>query len=324
MTDISGDGIVVLSLFDGCSCGQIALKQAGIKVKTYYASEIEKYPMQITMNNFPETVQLGDVRNFRDWNLPKIDLLIGGSPCQGFSFMGTKLNFEHPESKLYFVYKAAKEFFNPLHFLLENVFMHKRHEDVITNDMGINPVKINSRLVTASLRSRNYWTDIGGYTTDMLGNRTSKIPQPPDLKIEVPAIIQEELTEEEYKTLRSKMLAFLADTRVGRKPFSSKPFNVATQKIYWDRGIRKLGIDEIEINANLPVGYTEGVPMSHRTKAIGNGWNVNTLAYIFSHLPDDWHFAPLQYVLPDTKYFRERVYPKIKHIHGVGSIPGVR
>jgi hypothetical protein len=129
----NNDGITVLSLFDGMSCGQIALNRLGIKVKTYYASEIEKHPMFVTNNNFPNTIQLGDVTKIQATDLPKIDLLIGGSPCQGFSFAGKQLAFNDPRSKLFFEFVRLKNELNPTYWMLENVYMKKESIDVISD-----------------------------------------------------------------------------------------------------------------------------------------------------------------------------------------------
>lgn len=150
----------VLSLFDGMSCGQIALQRAGIKVDNYYASEIDKYAMAVTQKNFPNTIQLGDITKVEELDLPKIDLLIGGSPCQGFSFAGKQLNFDDPRSKLFFEFVRLLEDCEPKYFLLENVGMKKEYQDVITRALGVEPVFINSSLVSAQNRKRWYWTNI--------------------------------------------------------------------------------------------------------------------------------------------------------------------
>ena len=107
----------VLSLFDGISCGQLALHRAGIEYDNYFSSEIDKYATEITQHNFPNTIQLGDVTNWREWKLPKIDLLIGGSPCQGFSFSGKGLNFDDPRSKLFFEFVKVYRKIKPKYFL---------------------------------------------------------------------------------------------------------------------------------------------------------------------------------------------------------------
>lgn len=152
--------INVLSLFDGMSCGQIALDQLGIPVNKYYAAEIDKYAIQIARKNYPDMVHVGDVKWVTSKLLPKIDLLIGGSPCQGFSFGGKGLNFDDPRSKLFFEFDRLLKELKPKYFLLENVKMKKESEQVITDYLGVEPVEINSRLVSAQNRKRLYWTNI--------------------------------------------------------------------------------------------------------------------------------------------------------------------
>jgi len=167
----------VLSLFDGMSCGQIALERAGIKVDKYFASEVDKYAIQVTQKNFPDTVQLGDITQLKSADLPQIDLLIGGSPCQGFSFAGKQLNFDDPRSALFFEYVRLLKECKPKYFLLENVVMKQEHNDVISRILGgiypeyttqqalfgdsrLEPIQINSALVSAQTRKRLYWTNI--------------------------------------------------------------------------------------------------------------------------------------------------------------------
>jgi DNA-cytosine methyltransferase len=150
----------VLSLFDGMSCGQLALQRAGIQVENYYAAEIDKYAIKVTQANFPSTVQLGDVTAVDPDSLPNIDLLIGGSPCQGFSFAGKQLNFDDPRSKLFWEYVRLLKALKPKYFLLENVKMKKESMNVITEALGVEPIFINSNLVSAQNRQRYYWTNI--------------------------------------------------------------------------------------------------------------------------------------------------------------------
>jgi DNA-cytosine methyltransferase len=152
----------VLSLFDGMSCGQIALNKLGIKYDKYFACEIDKYAMQVTQHNFPDTIQLGDVQfvTKETFGTHKIDLVIGGSPCQGFSFAGKQLNFEDPRSALFFEFVRLVKELKPKYFLLENVKMKKEYQDVITQYMGFEPIEINSALVSAQNRRRLYWTNI--------------------------------------------------------------------------------------------------------------------------------------------------------------------
>ena len=152
----------VLSLFDGMSCGQQALNRLGIKYDNYYASELDKYAIQVTQKNFPDTIQLGDVCGVVAKDLPKdIDLLLAGSPCQGFSFAGKQLAFDDPRSALFFEFIRLLRELKPKYFLLENVRMKKEYLDVITEQVGgIEPILINSALVSAQNRQRYYWTNI--------------------------------------------------------------------------------------------------------------------------------------------------------------------
>ena len=150
----------ILSLFDGMSCGQLAIDRIGIKNYTYYASEIDKYAIQIAKKNFPNTIHIGDVTAISPGNLPKIDLLIGGSPCQGFSFAGKQLAFDDPRSKLFFEYVRLFKELKPKYFLLENVRMKKEYLDIISEYLGVKPVLINSSLFSAQNRQRYYWTNI--------------------------------------------------------------------------------------------------------------------------------------------------------------------
>tara|TARA_A100001515_G_scaffold9213_1_gene7693 strand:+ start:469 stop:1545 length:1077 start_codon:yes stop_codon:yes gene_type:complete len=152
----------VLSLFDGMSCGQIALNRAGIKYDTYFASEVDKYAIKVAQANYPNTVQIGDVTQVDHTRLPfgGIDLLMGGSPCQGFSFAGKQLNFDDPRSKLFFEFVRLKDDLKPKYFLMENVPMKQESQDIISEYLGVKPVMINSSLFSAQNRKRLYWTNI--------------------------------------------------------------------------------------------------------------------------------------------------------------------
>lgn len=190
-------GINVLSLFDGMSCGQIALKEAGIKVNNYFASEIDKHAIGQTQFNFPDTVQLGSVTEVHAADLPYIDLLIGGSPCQGFSFAGKQLNFNDPRSVLFFefvrILKEIQEYNPGVLFLLENVRMKQEYERIITDYLGVEPVIINSSLVSAQNRVRLYWTNIRTREEVNLFDKIiySDIPQPEDKKIYIGDILED-------------------------------------------------------------------------------------------------------------------------------------
>ena len=173
----------VLSLFDGMSCGQIALDQLGIKVDKYYASEIDKYAIQVTQKNYPNTIQVGDICELDPQDFQDVDLIMGGSPCQGFSFAGKQLAFDDPRSKLFFEFVRMVEGIKPKYFLLENVRMKKEYLQIITDMLGVEPIFINSALVSAQSRQRYYWTNIPG------------IQQPEDRGIVLKDILENEVDD---------------------------------------------------------------------------------------------------------------------------------
>lgn len=206
--------ITVLSLFDGMSCGQQALERAGIEVSEYYASEIDKHAIAVTMHNYPNTKQLGSVVNVDGYSLPKIDLLIGGSPCQSFSFAGKRkgmstkdsqeiLTLDHylqlksedyefeGQSYLFWEYMRLLNECKPTYFLLENVLMGEKWERVLSKAIGVNAIEINSALVSAQNRKRLYWTNIGMQPSGLFGDLESIIPQPKDKGILLKDILQD-------------------------------------------------------------------------------------------------------------------------------------
>lgn len=205
----------VLSLFDGISCGRVALERAGITVDKYYASEIDKGAIAISNNNYPDIIRLGSVETHKSWgiDLSKIDLLIGGSPCQGFSVAGKQLNFDDPRSKLFFEYvdilNAIREKNPNVKFLLENVKMKKEYSDIITEYLGVEPIEINSSFVSAQSRRRLYWTNIKGVT------------QPADKGIYLKDIVHEKadmdtvMSDSWCKWFKERMDMLLSKQRIG-------------------------------------------------------------------------------------------------------------
>jgi site-specific DNA-cytosine methylase len=199
----------VLSLFDGISAGQLALQRAGIAVDAYYASEVDKYAISVTQKNFPDTIQLGDVTKWREWDIPwgEIDLVIGGSPCQGFSFAGKQLNFDDPRSALFFVFAAICDHVadnNPkMRFMLENVRMKKEYQDVISGYFGVQPIPINSSLVSAQNRYRLYWTNI------------PNVSQPDDRGILLRDIILDDVDNKYY--LSAEAIDYMGRLRNGKE-----------------------------------------------------------------------------------------------------------
>lgn len=213
----------VLSLFDGMSCGQQALERIGLKVDNYFASEIDKYAIQVTMANYPNTIQLGSVVDVNGYDLPKIDLLIGGSPCQSFSFAGKRkgmstkdeqeiLTLEHylqlksegyefeGQSYLFWEYMRLLHEVKPKYFLLENVMMGEKWEKVLSKAIGVKPIEINSSLVSAQNRRRLYWTNIGMEPTGLFGDLESIIQQPKDKGILLKDILESDVDEKYFLT----------------------------------------------------------------------------------------------------------------------------
>lgn len=307
---VGKEKINVLSLFDGISCGQIALERAGFEIDNYFASEIDKYAIQITMANYPNTKQLGDVRNVTAEQLPKIDLLIGGSPCQGFSFAGAGLNFEDERSKLFFEFVRLKNELKPKYFLLENVNMKQEFQDIISEQLGVKPILINSSLVSAQNRERLYWTNI------------PVIGQPIDKGILLKDIIEDgQVLKDKSQTILATLYKENAKSMIKRNkqgllilkniyPKKGQNGNVYSifgkcktlsagvgikgngigssnapkiESINAD-GWRKLSPLECERLQTVPDGYTKYASDTQRYKALGNGWTVDVISFIFSFL----------------------------------------
>ena len=284
----------VLSLFDGMSCGQIALNQLGFKIDNYFASEIDKDAMKIAKKNFPNINHIGDVTKVKGSELPKIDLFIGGSPCQGFSFAGKQLNFNDPRSALFFEFVRLLKETNPKYFLLENVRMKTEYQDVITEHLNwIEPIAINSSLVSAQNRNRLYWTNI------------PNVEQPKDKAIWLKDIFElntdEKIYTEPYYKVNNKQLSYLGyvgnSPKQATKVFSTNGKSVCLTALGGGQGgktglyeipntrtCRKLTVTECERLQTVPSGYTEGVSNTSRYKMLGNGWTVDVISHIFKNM----------------------------------------
>jgi DNA (cytosine-5)-methyltransferase 3A len=289
----------VLSLFDGISCGRVALQRAGICCANYYASEIDKYAMRVTQHRYPSTIQLGSVIDVTKDQLPKIDLLLGGSPCQGFSFAGKGLNLEDPRSKLFFEYVRILNECQPKYFLLENVRMKKECMDVITEYLQVEPVLINSSLFSAQDRKRLYWTNIPLHPIE-----DRKIYLKDILHVDPP--IQLFLSEEianRYQENPNKKIVQNKSCVIGRlsKYQGDRVFDASCKasslsasggnngagscNLIFDPNnnrLRKLSVTECERLQTLPDEYTNvpDVPTTQRYKTIGNGWTIDVIAHI--------------------------------------------
>jgi DNA-cytosine methyltransferase len=281
------DGMNVLSLFDGMSCGQIALNKLGIKVDNYFASEIDKYAMQVTQKNYPNTKQIGCVTKVKGEDLPSIDLLIGGSPCQSFSTMGLyregmgdNIGFEGRSGLFWEFVRVLKET-KPTYFLLENVVMKKEWEQVITDALGVEPIKINSALLSCQRRNRLYWTNI------------PNVEQPKELGLDFRDIIETKVDEKYYLTDRAveRVRQKQGYDLMGEKAkclfatyYKNNSNSREGQIIETEKGLRRLTPTECEILQTVPVNYTAGVSDTQRYKMIGNGWTVDVIAHIFKNI----------------------------------------
>jgi len=306
----------VLSLFDGISCGQLALQNSNIKYDKYFASEIDKHVISVTQKNFPNTIQVGDISNLGSKDFPKIDLLIGGSPCQGFSIAGKQLNFEDKKSKLFFEYLRILKETKPTHFLLENVSMKKEWIKIISDLLEVEPININSNLVSAQNRPRLYWTNIPNVTQPINKNiELSSIVQSqndiidydkyliPDTQLESLSkevvfngvfALTERRTEEAKRIRREYMKKYGKDFSPRRaKELFSRNDNKANcltatigkeHFIFDGQNIRYMTPIEWERLQTLPDDFTSPISNSQRYKAIGNGWTADVISHIFNNI----------------------------------------
>ena len=278
--------INVLSLFDGISCGHIALDKAGIPINKYYASEIDKYAIKVTNKNYPETINLGDVTTVSgELFTEKIDLLIGGSPCQGFSQAGKMKNFDDPRSKLFWEYVRILQELKPKYFLLENVVMKQEWQDIISEALGVKPIMIDSSLTSAATRKRLYWTNIPG------------VGQPEDLGITFGDIRERDVQEgsiyytdkgldwiRRHEKRTGKTLRIIGDSDKMQMLEASMYKKYSSQRFFGiedTHGLRYITVTECERCMNVPDGYTDCCSNTQRYKQLGNGWEVNTITHIF-------------------------------------------
>lgn len=285
--------MVTLSLFDGISCGMIALERAGFHIEKYYSSEIDELAIEISKKNYPDIIRLGSVENWKEWDIDwsEIDLLIGGSPCQGFSSSGKGLNFDDPRSKLFFTYVDILNHIktvNPnVKFMLENVKMKKEWCDVITEYLGVNYEEINSRYFSAQNRVRYYWCNF-------------KIKPYVDKGITLEDIVEDNYIHSAAKRTRP------ITTEGHRKSLClevngiGKSMCLVTVNLnnllsplpkgrYKDVGkndypYRVMTTNEMEKLQTVPKGYVGNINNTKAAKVLGNGWTVDVIAHIFSSL----------------------------------------
>lgn len=302
----------VISLFDGISCGMLALIRAGIKVDKYIAYEIDEYAIRISYKNFPDIIQKGNVVNADFTQYRGFDLLLGGSPCQDLSIANTnRKGLLGSRSSLFFEYVRALNEIKPKYFLFENVAsMSNQNKDIISNCLGVKPILINSALVSAQQRKRLYWTNI------------PNVQQPTDKKILLKDILENGYPYQEkshcltaryqgacfkhyYPKHKNTMICFRVGELDGKKGQAHRVYSVNGKSVCLSSGggglgaktglykidlpdgdyyVRKLTPVECERLQTLPDNYTQGISATQRYKCIGNGWTVDVIAHILKHI----------------------------------------
>jgi DNA (cytosine-5)-methyltransferase 3A len=290
-------GINVLSVFDGMSCGQIALNRANINYDNYYASEIKKNAIKVTNKNYPNTIQLGNILDWENWNLPNIDLFIGGSPCQDFTRLKVgedNKGYFGEKSKLFFVYVEILKYLklknHDILFLLENVYMKEEFKNNISEILGVQPIRINSNLVSFQNRDRLYWTNI------------QSIEMPEDKHIG-------------FQENKSLDYNYLKKYKVNKTPSRIKMYEKQCPNVTYREKInallckqdrrnnsglvdfedfcRYLTTEELEKAQTVPLGYTSCVSKNQAEDLLGDGWTVDVIAHIFSYLPEEFKRSAL-------------------------------
>ena len=286
----------VLSLFDGMSCGQIALNQLGIKVDNYFASEIDRSAIEVSKSNFPKTIQVGDITNLKVEGLPKIDLLFGGSPCQSFSNAGNGTGFDGKSGLFWEFVRVLKET-KPKYFLLENVKMRKEWKDIITEALGVEPILINSKHFVPQNRERLYWTNIP----------VDEYSKTVDVKLD--DILEDNVSEHYYLTEKqlSKLdlnYKFSLNDIIRHKGGKHQQDNIyrsdgimcclsasshgaarhLTKTLLPDGRLRRITESECESLQSVPKDYTRVASSSKRYEMLGNGWTVDVIKHIFKNL----------------------------------------
>lgn len=290
----------ILSVCDGMSCGRLAADKAGLPINNYFASEIDPYAIKVSNDNFPDNVQLGDLKRYKEWDLPKIDLMIAGTPCQDLTRIKSKdgKGLFGEKSKLFFEYVKALKLYNPEYFLLENVVMNKDSNEIITSILEVEPVQINSSHFSAQDRPRMYWTNIP-FDKELPVN-DSIFKDVMENNVDEKYFLSDEF--ENFYGTEKRMVGTLQP----KYPNGKMKYTETTSRVYnpdfkmacltavsgggqhkkvLDIGRpRKLTEVEYERLQNVPDDYTKSVSPSQRYKMLGNGFTVDVIAHILKGL----------------------------------------
>lgn len=294
--------MIVLSLFDGCGTAYQALKNLNIKTTKYYASEINESSIKICKKNHPDSIHLGDINNWETWDIEKPDIIIAGSPCQGFSVAGKQKNFLDYRSKLLYKFVDVLRYYRPRFFILENVKMKLEYQEFIDFMLDVKPLKINSNVFSAQNRKRLYWTNIpnisniSDITNIPVNSKTVKdiIHENVDGFIPVNYIVQDKDNLIETPKSKNKFGYFGKDSQANRiYRIDNKAITLcgdagggsAKMGMYKINDyIRKLTPVECERLQGLPDNYTKGVTNNQRYKMLGNGFTCQVIEHILKHI----------------------------------------
>ena len=276
----------VVSLFNGMNTGRQALENVGIKVNKYYSSEIKPYAIELTQHHFPDTIQVGDVTKWKEWNIDwkSIDLILSGSPCQDLSASGKRAGINGSKSSLFFVFVEILEHIKTLNpnvlFLQENVgSASKLDVGIMSRALGVYPARINSKLLTAQLRDRYYWSNIK--TKKTMFDVVTDIPQPQDKKIIFKNIITSGNVE------RVKALAILeSESRVctSQESIKKRAKREFINIIYEKEFVRTLNKIEMCRLQGFPDNYCDILTTSNAASLLGDGWTLPIIEHIFNFI----------------------------------------
>ena len=278
----------VLSLFDGMSCGQIALNRCGIKYENYFASEIKKHAIEVTQHNYPKTIQLGNIKDIKKEDLPQIDLILAGSPCQDFSRGNkTRDGLDGQKTSLFFEFYRLYKECKPKYFILENVIMPPADYEYLSRLMETYPVRINSSKVSAQFRDRLYWTNIGQEYRDLFGFRYSDIPQPKDKKLYLKDILTSGFTDK----LKSRcLLTNTGQINENQEYLLNRYKTTGMITIVFEKedlsveSVRTFNQIEMERLQTVPENYTSIVDVNKASDLLGDGWTVDVISHILNYI----------------------------------------
>lgn len=276
---------IVLSLFNGMNTGRIALDNCGIEVGKYYSSEIKPYAIKLTQHHHPDTMQLGDVMNWRNWDIDwsKVGLILSGSPCQDLSIAGKRAGINGEKSSLFWVFidilNHIKSFNPNVLFFQENVgSAPKKDIGIMSRAMGVYPVRINSSLVTAQLRDRYYWSNIR--TRQLMFDIITDIPKPKDRKIFLKDIISDGFV---YRTKATAILE--SECRAEKNETLKKRYDKGMRNaVFYENGIRHLNKNELCLLQGFPKNHCEILDRNKSASLLGDGWTLPIVEHFFSFI----------------------------------------